>query len=73
MGGVRHAIHFDRCPWSAVYTDAVAQGALKAYGAHERFGIQPPGRTDPRLLEAMSIIASEHNRILADDVKPKGK
>lgn len=71
MGGVRRAVITDRCPWSEVYTDPVAQGALKAYGARERFGILPPGRTDPRLLEGMSVIASEHDRVLAEDVKPK--
>jgi len=71
MGGVRKPVFSDRCPWSLVYTDPVAEGALRAYGARERFGIMPPGRTDPRLLEAMSIIASEHNRILAEDIKKK--
>lgn len=71
MGGVRKAVIADRCPWAMVYLDRVAEGALKAYGAQERFGILPPGRTDPRLLSALSIIASEHNRILAEDVAKK--
>lgn len=71
MGGVRNPVFTDRCPWSTVYNDRIAEGALKAYGARERFGILPPGRTDPRLIEAMSIIASEHNRIMAEDLKKK--
>jgi len=71
MGGVRKAVVTDRCPWASVYTDPVAQGALAAYGARERFGILPPGRTDPRLMEALTIIASEHSRIMAEDIKKK--
>ena len=71
MGGVRKAVFSGRCPWAMVYTDRVAEGALRAYGARERFGILPPGRTDPRLMEGLTIIASEHNRILAEDIKKK--
>lgn len=71
MGGVRKPNFFGRCPWASVYNDRVAQGALKAYGARERFGILPPGRTDPRLMEGLTVIASEHNRVLAEDVKNK--
>lgn len=70
MGGVRKALIFDRCPWATAYNDKDAVAYLGAYGVVERWREWPPGKRDPRLMEALTVIASEHNR--ADSEKLNG-
>jgi hypothetical protein len=71
MGGVKRAFISDRCPWSHVYNDGVATHYLAAYGLVERWREWPPGRRDPRLLEAMTVIASEHQAVDREKYAPK--
>ncbi len=63
MGGMRKAIITDRCPWSIVFAEPVIGRLLSAYGLIERWGEWPPGKRDPRVLEALSVISSEYSRI----------
>lgn len=70
MGEVRRAVITDRCPWSEVYNDRAARDYLAAYGLVERWREWPPGPRDPRLMEAMTVVASEHNRV-NDEILPR--
>lgn len=63
MGPVKAEQVFDHCPWSNVYNDRDAKLYLAAYGIVERWREFPPGKRDPRLMDALSIIASEHNTV----------
>lgn len=63
MGGPRKAEQFKRCPWSAVIEDPIVGQSLRGYGLVDRWHRWPEGRPDPRFLEALSVIDSEHNRI----------
>ena len=68
MGPNKRAMIFDRCPWASVYNDTVATDYLAAYGLIERWREWPPGPRDPRLLQAISTIASEHNKVLDEQL-----
>jgi hypothetical protein len=71
MGGVRKAQIFNRCPWGIVLTDPLVPHFLSAYGLIDRWREWPPGKRDPRLVSALTIIGSEHNRITAESLAKK--
>lgn len=71
LGPVKKALIFDRCPWSEVFNDRDAQSYLAAFGVVERWREFPPGKRDPRLMEALTVIASEHNTIDRENIPRK--
>lgn len=66
--GHRRARFFDRCPVGIAYTDEVV-AMLSAYNVNREFHRWPPGRDDPRLLEAFVVIKREHELIDAESIK----
>jgi len=66
MGPSKRAIQTTTCPWSVALADRRVNGWLTAYGLVERWREWPPGRRDPQLMEALLVIAGEHNRIDAE-------
>lgn len=56
-------VRSDRCPWALVATDAETAGFLAAHWLVKEYGKWPPGREDPRVLEAIAVIAEEHARL----------
>lgn len=62
MGPASRAALFTRCPVGLALTDDAAR-YLSAYGLVKRWGKWPPGRDNPALLEAMSLIEREHDLI----------
>jgi hypothetical protein len=76
MGWSRKAIHTTKCPWSVALADRQVNRWLTAYGLVERWRKWPPGREDPQLMEALLVIAGEHNRMDAERIeaaRAKGK
>jgi hypothetical protein len=69
MGWQRKATHTKKCPWSVALADTRVNRWLTAYGMVERWGKWPPGREDPQLMEAMLVIAGEHNRMDAERIE----
>jgi hypothetical protein len=63
MGDVRRAVQTTRCPWSVALSDSIVERLLNAYVLIERWQMWPTGRRDPRLVDAMLVIADEHQQI----------
>jgi hypothetical protein len=57
------------CPVGLALTDSTAR-LLSAYGLAKRWGQFPPGRRDPQLLEAFSVIQREHDTIDLEQTAP---
>ena len=62
---------FRRCPVGTVLDDRLVRDALVAFGAVKRWQKWPPGRDDPRLLDALNVIQREHDLLDAELLKPK--
>jgi len=69
MGGVRLPVLTKRCPWATAYADPETGKALRTYWMVKDLGKWPPGRLDPRLLDAFAVIAAEHNAIRAEELE----
>lgn len=68
MGPNRRAELFTVCPNGVALTEEVTT-ALTTFGFLSRFNKWPPGRDDPRFLEAVSIIQREHDAIDSEALK----
>ena len=68
MGGLRKAVQTKVCPWAVAFSDRKVVQWLTAYALIERYREWPPGRRDPRLLEAITVIANEHSRMTAEEI-----
>jgi hypothetical protein len=60
-----HVEHFTVCPWSVALKDGRVGRWLTAYGMVDRWGKWPPGKDDPQLMEAFTVIANESARELS--------
>ncbi|HEX5437152.1 MAG TPA: hypothetical protein VFW98_08330 [Gemmatimonadaceae bacterium] len=63
MGPTRRAVLTRQCPVGLALRDPQVGLWLTAYGMVRRWGKWPPGRDDPRVLEAMVVIQREHDLI----------
>ena len=69
MGGVRKSVFTERCPWSVALKDSRITRWLATYWLVKDLGVYPPGRMDPQLLDAFSVIAGERNEIRSEDLE----
>lgn len=63
MGPTSRAILTTQCPVGLSTRDKEVALWLTAYGMVKRWQKWPPGRDDPRLLEALTVIQREHDLI----------
>lgn len=69
MGPTRRAEFTTRCPVGLAMTDEVAL-YLAAYAMVKRWNKWPPGRDNPRVVEALTVIQREHDLIDMERSKP---
>jgi len=65
--GVGESKWFRRCPWASALADPSVTRWLTGFWYTKQFGCEPPGRSDPRLLEAVAVIEGEHDRITREE------
>lgn len=70
MGSTARARLFHACPIGTLYGDPFIRHSLTVSGLVRRFNRWPPGREDPRLLEAVLVIQREHDVIDAERRAP---
>jgi len=64
MGKGKEAVKSSHCPWALTATDGNITRWLNAYGMLVRFPSVPqPGLNDPRVHEALTVIALEFDAI----------
>lgn len=62
MGGTKRAELFRSCPYGECLTPEATRH-LTTFGFIKRFDKWPPGREDPQLYEAVSLLQREHDAI----------
>jgi hypothetical protein len=68
MGAGRKPMTFRSCPVGTVLKDEVIV-LLAAYNVAMELGQWPPGRRDPRVLDAFMVIRDENNAVEAERKK----
>lgn len=63
MGPQEKKLMFRSCPVGTLLSDSVVP-LLKAYNMYREFEEWPPGRRDPRVVEAFLVIRREQQLIL---------
>ena len=63
MGPTSRAVLLNVCPVGASLQSMDVVRWLTAYGLIKRWQKWPPGRDDPRLMEALGVIQREHDAI----------
>jgi hypothetical protein len=66
MGPQRRAAFYGSCPVGLALESPRTELYLAAYGLVSRWSKWPPGRDDPRTLEAITVIQREHDLIDAE-------
>jgi hypothetical protein len=69
MGGARESVFTRHCPWSVALKDKRVGGWLSTFWLVKDIGWTLPGRQDPQLLDAIAVIAAEHNRIRTEEME----